>query len=329
MNSLRITLLTLLCLLPAPALAWDAIGHRLTAAVASTYLRPDTQQRLADLLAQHPRYAQDFLAQMPASLQRAGAEEQLTWLLGQAAYWPDIARGLPGAEARRYNRPDWHYIDGAWLRDEATIQGNVYITIAAFPAIPGEAAATIRRQDQVHNVMTALDYNTRLLADPERPAADRAVALCWVLHLMGDIHQPLHSGSLYSARVFASGDRGGNGIDTDGGNLHARWDRALASEGINSNLQRILAQLNGVGRPQIDGVDSDWSLWLNESRELLQRSVYSDAMKAAIAAADERGTGPGRQQLGAGYVSAMQRSARQRLGLAGLRIAIWLENELP
>ena len=41
--------------------------------------------------------------------------------------------------------------------------------------------------------------------------ADRADALCWVCHLVGDIHQPLHCVSLFNA-TFTSGDRGGNSI---------------------------------------------------------------------------------------------------------------------
>ena len=327
-----LTRLVLACLLTGvsvPAAAWDAVGHRLTAAIALSYLSQERQQQLVALLQQHPRFQADFAAAMPAFVQRGDAASQATWLLGQAAYWPDLARGLPEPERRRYNHPEWHYIDGAWVRDGASTQGNVYVGRSPLPDIAGAPATAIQTPSLADNVMTALDYNTRVLADPGQAAPERAVALCWVLHLMGDIHQPLHAGSLYSARLFAEGDRGGNGIPTDTGTLHARWDGALADDGIDDSLDTILTQLNGFNRPQIAGVDSDWSQWLNESRGLLLSLVYPDTTRQAIAIADTSGTELDRLRLDDGYVQTMQRIARQRLGLAGIRIAIWLENSLP
>lgn len=322
-------LILLCCLLPASAFAWDAVGHRLTAAIALSYLSPERQQQLVSLLQSHPRFEQDFIAAMPAFVAQGDEAAHATWLLGQAAYWPDIARGLPNSERARYNRPSWHFIDGAWVRDGAATQGNVYLSIGSFADIAGPPATDIRDESQATDVMTALDYNTRVLADPDASQSARAIALCWVLHLMGDIHQPLHAGSLYSVQIFDTGDRGGNGIPTDDGTLHARWDRALADGGIETNLAMILQQLNGFSRPRIQGVSSDWSQWLNESRGLLLSLVYTEEMKLAIAIADERNAALGRQRLDSGYVATMQRVARQRLGLAGLRIAIWIENELP
>ena len=113
-------------LLPGAAKAWDETGHRLSANVALRYLDFDTQRELLTLLQQHPRYQQDFVGQMPADLIDSPPERQLGWLLGQAAYWPDIARGFNDSEREKYSRPSWHYIDGAWLRDSANVQGNVY-----------------------------------------------------------------------------------------------------------------------------------------------------------------------------------------------------------
>lgn len=327
-NCFYVALFLLCSLLQLPAHGWDAVGHRLSTAVALSYTSPDKQTLLLQLLAQHPRYQEDFLDAMPASIRTRDSREQLQWLLGQAAYWPDIARGLPAPEAARFNRPPWHFIDGAWVRDNASLQGNVYLSQQPFAAIAGAAADSIRSESQVLNIMTALDYNTRLLADANRPLSERAVALCWVLHLMGDIHQPLHAGSLYTQDLFATGDRGGNAINTDDGNLHARWDRALADGGVDANLERILLQQNESMRPQITDMPSDWSQWLAESRDLLQSNVYSDGMRAAITTADRTGSTLPALSLDANYVSNMQQISRQRLGLAGLRIAIWIENEL-
>lgn len=307
------------------ASAWDSTGHRLSASVALRYLDFDTRSSLLTLLQQHPRYEQDFLSQMPADLEDAPPERQLGWLLGQAAYWPDIARGLPDGEREKYSRPSWHYIDGAWLRGAAMQQGNVYINRPPSADIEGTAQSAVRQESQADNVVTALDYNTRLLADGNADAGARAVALCWVLHLMGDIHQPLHSGSLYSRALFETGDRGGNAIRVGDSNLHARWDQAM--RGADDQARALLY---AAAYEDFSGRESDWTQWLAESRDYLLPSVYSDAILDAIRLTEANGGDrlPS-QALSEDYVESMVEIASERLGLAGLRLAIWFQNELP
>jgi hypothetical protein len=320
------TSLTLLSL--QGAFAWDSVGHRVSAAIANNYLSGNSKTELLKILQQHPRYQQDFLEQMPASIARGSEEVRFVWLLGQAAFWPDITRGLPEVERERYNRANWHYIDGAWLRGQAQIQGNTYIGVAPFDDIAGKNAQSIRNEASVDNVMAALDYNTVLLADSQASLPQRAVALCWVLHLIGDIHQPLHTGSLYSTNRFSSGDRGGNGIETDERNLHARWDRALNREGVNASLEAVLRQhsttLERIGL--ID--DEDWSLWMHESRALLLNTVYTQEIKSAIARSDNSTQKLRKFNLSDDYVETMKYHARLRLALAGRRLASWFNAKL-
>lgn len=323
------TLLALVTSLHMPhSLAWDSVGHRLSAAIAAHYLSADSKAELLRILSQHPRYQQDFIDQMPASTARGNADTRFDWLLGQAAFWPDITRSLPETEREKYNRANWHYIDGAWLRDRANIQGNTYIGIRAFEDIDGQTAPDTRNESDVGNVMNGLDYNAALLANKQAPLAQRAVALCWVLHLIGDIHQPLHVGSLYSATLFATGDRGGNGIQTFGGNLHARWDQATRSLGVNENLEIILAQHATTLERITDQDDEDWALWMMESRALLLNTVYTHEMKSAIARADSSNQSLPQFRLSDNYVETMEYHARTRLALAGRRLAIWLSSEL-
>ncbi len=322
-----------------PVFAWDSVGHRLTAGVALHFISPDTRAKLLEILAAHPRYQEDFQTQIPAFIDANDQDALSQWLLGQAAYWPDIARGLPGAERDHYNRPPWHYTDGAWLRGSAVLQGNLYLGIDARADQWGREQSSIVSESDAHNVVTALDYNTRLLADQSVPKAARAIALCWVLHLMGDIHQPMHTGSLYSAHTFANGDLGGNRIpvtlaDQTGReslNLHAAWDGALREFGVAASLPDILALVSGFTAPRIDGVESEWTAWMSESRQLLSTVVYTDAILAAARVADSKAEGElsSAIRLTPAYVSRMQEISRQRLGLAGLRLAIWFENELP
>jgi len=321
--------LIFLCLLsPTTSYAWDSVGHRTTAAIALNFLSKEKREKLVAILQQHPRYQEDFLDSMPPLVQRRDDITQAVWLLGQAAYWPDIARRFKSSDRQLYNRPAWHYTDGAWVRGVADAQGNVYLDIQKFPDITGSDASTIRNQNQIDNIITALDYNTRILADDNSLPVDRAVALCWVLHLMSDLHQPLHSGSLYSRNLFDFGDRGGNGITTDSRSLHQRWDSALAGETISRNVELILEEISQLNLPVIQGQSSDWTIWLQESRELLLEWVYTDAMKTEIRRAEKENASFEAVPLSASYVNAMTQTSRQRIGLAGYRIAIWAENEL-
>jgi hypothetical protein len=310
--------------------AWSSVGHRLTAAVALYFVEENTAERLITLLEQHPRFEQDFLNAMPASIASSDNGSKQQWLLGQAAYWPDIARGLPDTERAKYNRGSWHYEQGEWIRGAAQLQGNHYIGIEPFPSIEGHAGDSIRSEDAVGNLVTAIDYNTWVVANTILPLEQRAVALCWVLHLIGDIHQPLHTGSLYSADTFERGDLGGNRIPTGELNLHARWDQALEKAGIAGNLPLALEQVSGFNQPKIKGVESDWTQWMSESRQHLQTSVYTAAMLAAAKKADANGDNEMLStELPDGYIEEMKRISLQRIGLAGLRLAIWFENTLP
>jgi hypothetical protein len=328
-KNLLLALLTSLAILSMQgAFAWDSVGHRLSAAIASNYLSDNSKTELLKILQQHPRYQQDFLDQMPASITRGSEEDRFVWLLGQAAFWPDITRGLPEATRKLYNRANWHYIDGAWLRGQAQVQGNTYIGVAPFSDITEKNTQDIRAEANVDNVMVALDYNTTLLANSQASFPQRAVALCWVLHLIGDIHQPLHVGSLYSANRFSSGDRGGNGIETDGRNLHSRWDRALSSEGVNANLEIILRQHSTTLERMARQNDEDWSLWMQESRALLLNTVYTEEMKSAIARSDDSSDKLRKFNLSDDYVEAMKYHTRMRLALAGRRLAIWFDAKL-
>lgn len=122
--------------------------------------------------------------------------------LDQISSWPDAIRS---------QQPDtgpWHYVDIPLYaeqyneaRDCHQDQHNQHV-------------------DELTCVVTHLPDMVQVLADPARSLAEREVALKWVVHLLGDIHQPLHTEDDH--------DRGGNDVrlDWDGerSNLHAVWD---------------------------------------------------------------------------------------------------------
>ncbi|MEC7582040.1 MAG: S1/P1 nuclease [Pseudomonadota bacterium] len=332
-RSLCIRLFSTLLLIPiswgASAFAWDSVGHRLSAAVALEFMEPDTAAKLITILRAHPRYQRDFIDQIPGDIDRDNEKQMTQWLLGQAASWPDIARGLPDGERARYNRSSWHYTDGAWIRDSAPFQGNIYLGIEAFADVDGMDRREVDSEEKVSNVVTGIDYNAAMLSNVSAPTPARAIALCWVLHLIGDIHQPLHTGSLYTASLFETGDRGGNAIRIDDSNLHSRWDRALTESGVSQELPILISRVTGFSTPKIQGIESDWTAWMNESRSILQTSVYDGDLREAILDAESSNTDLPSQKLDDAYVALMQNISRQRLGLAGLRLAIFFENELP
>ena len=73
-----------------------------------------------------------------------------------------------------------------------------------------------------HCVVGAIERQLQVLGS-DRPSDERLKALKWVVHLVGDAHQPLHAG--------LAGDKGGNLYQIQaygrGGNLHSLWDSGL------------------------------------------------------------------------------------------------------
>ncbi len=313
-------LLSLGLLLGSVAHAWDATGHRLSAYVVWEMLAQERRAELLTLLESHPRYQQDFVEQMPLTVLVGSDEEKLRWTLGQAAVWPDVARGLSEEERIRYDRPTWHYIDGAWLRGDG-LQGNVYVGVDPQPTIPGPPPGRITDERDIDNVVLALEYNTALLNDESQPAAARAIALCWVLHLAGDIHQPLHSGALVSTTLFPAGDRGGNGIPTRSGSLHSDWDEALRNQAFEDTLRRMVVTAQ---QADLRSLSLNPSEWLQESRRLLHDFVYPDEIKAAVLRSERLKTRMEGIVIDTDYLSRMQAISEDRVTLAAMRMIMVL-----
>src|SRR5207248_2009698 len=105
------------------------------------------------------------------------------------------------------------------------------------------------------DLLQAVQMVTTQLRDPATPAPRVAIDLCWLLHLVGDAHQPLHDVSLYSKAYpvakdpgKSSGDQGGNLIyvataDNPSTNLHSYWDglegRTFGQAAIRKTADRI------------------------------------------------------------------------------------------
>src|SRR5262244_3450674 len=156
------------------AFAWDKAGHMVSGAIAYADLKqtsPQTLARVVALLKTHPH----FETKWAPRLQQSGLspEEQDLYLFMLAARWPDDMRKDPA-----FHHGAWHYIN--------------------LPYQPEGQPASLQTVDPLpDNILRAYQTNLDLLWSTAQEAT-RAVALCWVFHLIGDVHQPFHIVALFT-----------------------------------------------------------------------------------------------------------------------------------
>jgi hypothetical protein len=184
---------------------------------------PSKSKGISLLLERHPWYAEHWQ-------QRIGnryGEERIELLFMLAARWADDVR----KRDRVQDRPQWHYIN--------------------FPFKPAGESVEPKPPAPI-NILTAITENQRILRS-EAPAEQRAIALAWLFHLVGDVHQPLHTAQMFS-RQYPDGDRGGNEVcvrvSADGPaiNLHALWDRLITSSKKVGRLGKLAMELGRLRR---------------------------------------------------------------------------------
>jgi S1/P1 Nuclease len=174
---------------------------------------PPTIEKVKAALEKHPWYAN----QWNARFQDVPIAERDLLLFMLAARWPDDIR----SQDKVLNRPSWHYIN--------------------LPFTPeGQPTDVQIREPEPVNILTAMAENESMVKK-ENNAERRAVALAWLFHLVGDIHQPLHTAQL-STVEYPNGDRGGNEVCVkvtqarQPMDLHRFWDGVITSS---SNLTRL------------------------------------------------------------------------------------------
>jgi hypothetical protein len=305
-GSLTVVLTAVMALSSTPV-AWNIPGHMLSATIAYQILlqeNPQTIVKVKAVLEKHPSYTN----QWQARLQEAPATDRDMVLFMQAARWADDIR----ANDKQHHRALWHYIN--------------------WPFKPEGQPASVQAKDpEPVNIITALAENESVV-NYENDGGRRAIALAWLFHLVGDIHQPLHTAQLCTVD-YPQGDRGGNDICvrvTQSGqpmDLHRFWDGVITSS---SNLTRLrneaTALRNGqeFQRSQLTELAStDFESWAKESFEIATKIAYRNdgrigmpkggAMECTVVAAVP--------VLPAGYVVNASRIADRRIILAGYRLA--------
>jgi hypothetical protein len=170
----------------------------------------------------------------------------------------------------------------------------------------GQTLATAERNPK-GDILSAIDHYTPLLANPQASKAERVEALKFLVHLLADVHQPLHVGR--------PEDQGGNlipmkwfGQDLT---LHQVWD-----EGIINHEELSFTEYASFLEETPGEESKEWKKgtpadWLMESFEL-SKKVYKDV--------------EGIQELSYQYQFDQVGIIHQRLLQAGLRLAWYLDN---
>jgi len=295
----------------APASAWNDEGHMVVAAVAYDQLTPKAKARVAQLLA---------LSKYPTNgKNNVSPADQAKAAFMMAATAPDAIKFDPShfkddgedpTNAKRAPNPSrntgfddpymhryWHYIDLPFSTDASKLVQP--------PNINAEERIALFRKTLSSNA----------------PDEQKAFDLVWLLHLVGDIHQPLHAASRFAQTGSKShGDTGENSVKLCDrpcrDQLHGFWDGVL---GNGENVSAAISEAGKLPKPdQSDVSKSDEAVWVQESFQTAQKVVYADPI----------GDGNGPFTLTPAYRANAKKEAATRVALAGARLANLLNTEL-
>jgi len=276
-------------LLPRNARAWGDEGHEVIAIVAQGYLTPRAARTAQALLsADHDALtASDFVSR---------------------ATWADKFRDSDRDTTKvRYNAThDWHFVDLEIDSPDPDAACNGHP-----PIPPGTPASAGPAGDCV---VDKIDQFTNELHSASTPVGERLLALKYLLHLVGDVHQPLHAADHH--------DAGGNKVQVLVGHdtilrLHAYWDTQLV-EKLGRNPRAVAAALRRqISKSQADqwatGTPADWA----EDSFAQAKAVAYDFTGEAIV--DDHGSSVPR--LDAIYERRALPVVREQLSKAGVRLA--------
>lgn len=271
-------LMLLILLAPGDVWAWGKKGHAAVASLAQANLRPEVLARVNELL-QNDR-------------DRFGKPSRRK-TLAEVASWADEIR----SEAQRSD-PDafkgWHVRSNQVCSDK-----------------PGKCR-------DGHCVDQLIIHFTAVLKDRSQPLQARNEALKWVVHLVGDLHQPLHSGVNRNGGSILAELEGVSARPGERLTLHSAWDDELAVAALKG--WHSTAVLPGELPPLTEDAPTKWMF---ETRGVALREVYSTLPGFHC---DERLVEP--VVLDQAYQQHSVAVIRQQIERAGLRLAQLLNETL-
>jgi hypothetical protein len=279
-------LIALAALIGSQARAWGDLGHEVTALIAYRHLLPAARAALDAMLASDTDTltAGDFASR---------------------ATWADKYRNAHRETAA------WHFVD------IEIDQPDLMDACHGFPGSPPTAwASQGPAQDCVVN---KIDEFAAELKSPSTPPAERILALKFLIHFVGDLHQPLHAADHH--------DRGGNCITLSPpqgaqNNLHAYWDVSVVIA-LGQSAAQIADQLDArLSAAEIkewtQGTPRSWAM---DTLEIGRRDVY------ALASTPTCRSG-GSVALSPAYQRQAEKDAVTQLLKASVRLAAVLNASL-
>ncbi len=167
-------------------------------------------------------------------------------------------------------------------------------------------------------VSAQIDRNFALLKDKSLPAHVRLEAMAFLIHFVGDIHQPLHAGD--------RGDRGGNDLKASYGimpgyNLHSVWDGLLADRALSASPAIVRRYSASERAAMAGGSSKDWSA---QSWQVSRDIAYPRALDGDACAAAPKSP----VNIDEADVTASQEAMRNLVTSGGLRLARLLDEAL-
>jgi len=294
LNGAGLALLAAWSLGASPAAAWTRPGHMVIAAIAFDDLEaraPTIIDRVVAVLEAHPDKGPFEVAE-----DRSEGRERALRLIMECARWPDDAR-LTG-----YDQPSWH--------------------LEMKPIVWAGDPPAARPDDRVSmDGVEAFALNARVMANRAASPAQRAVALCWVMHLAGDVHQPLHTAQLFSAQ-YPEGDKAGSlqfvidPVTQHPVTLHWFWDDSIHRSGDVASVRARATDLERRHRRAAtpSAVAADYPRWAEESRALAASHVYGLGPVGGLSADKAKALSPA-------YAEGALAVAEDRAAIAGYRLS--------
>jgi hypothetical protein len=281
-----VILFTVATLASAHVEAWGDLGHQVTALIAYRHLSPKARTALDALLRSD----------------------------GDALTPPDFAARATWADKYRSAHREtaaWHFINIEI--DHPDLASACF----GFPALGQAQLASAGRTEDC--VVNKIDEFAAELRNAVIAPAERLLALKFLIHFIGDVHQPLHAAD--------HGDRGGNciGLASPHGqalNLHGFWDVDVV-QALGHSPEQIADKLDArlAGADKAIWAQGTAMSWTMESFELARRDVYA---LPSLPTCLQRGF----VALSPEYEARAQRDAATQLLKAGLRIATVLNEAL-
>lgn len=291
-------------ILSVSSFAWDDVGHKATAYIAWQRMTPDARETVIRILrtaAEDSDLATYYMTYGPEPEQIRKLEYFML-----TATWADIVRDrVFETRYRKYHKSNWHYDDKFWKQ------------------VNGQAEMLTGFEEGGVAVAKLVEFD-RVIRTPSATDKEKAIAIGWIMHLIGDIHQPLHT----SARVTDTEPKGDQGANlfllTPQGtprenqqNLHSFWDsiigRNIPLKGdtcerdyIESVARRIMKKHPFASFGSMLKL-SDYDDWRDESFKLATTEVFpSDLVRF--------------QTPSEGYKRSAFRISERQLAFAGYRL---------